>query len=176
MRYYRSYKWCITSRHIEMQRNFRVFIKSLMLFQFFNRNLKLVLDSSNVRLRLSKDCWLTDRNGLGQPRVTNRSFNLERGKGAHLLSKFKQHSWKTWLYDALLSFVGQCGWTNLPCLCTILGWWLGGNLRREYRNLTRWLAHIPNLRNAQSTQRRFARWLHNARIHPHPLYSSFKPP
>jgi len=39
-------------------------------------------------------------------------------------------------------------------------------------NLTRWLAHVQtSAQDAQSTQRRFSRWLHNARIHPTHLYS-----
>jgi len=36
----------------------------------------------------------------------------------------------------------------------------------------RWLAHVQtSAQDAQSTQRRFSRWLHNARIHPTHLYS-----
>ncbi len=76
------------------------------------------------------------------------------------------------LYDALLSFVGQCGWADQRH-AYVLVWMVIGVIYEGSVNLTRWLAHIQTTaRNAQSTQRRFARWLHNARIHPTHFYGS----
>jgi hypothetical protein len=38
-------------------------------------------------------------------------------------------------------------------------------------NLTRWLSHVQTrAQDAQSTQQRFARWIHNRQIHPTHLY------
>lgn len=48
-----------------------------------------------------------------------------------------------------------------------------GVIQEGSMNLTRWLVHVQTpARDAQSTQRRFSRWLHNTRIHPTHLYGS----
>ena len=75
------------------------------------------------------------------------------------------------LYNALLSFVGQCAWADQRH-AYVLVWMVIGVIHEGSVNLTRWLAHVQtSAQEAQSTQRRFSRWLHNARIHPTHLYS-----
>jgi len=55
----------------------------------------------------------------------------------------------------------------------VLVWMVIGVIQEGSVNLTRWLAHVQtSARYAQSTQRRFSRWLHNSRIHPTHLYGS----
>lgn len=76
------------------------------------------------------------------------------------------------LYDALSSFVGQCAWADQRH-AYVLVWMVIGVIHEGSVNLTRWLGHVQTrARDAQSTQRRFSRWLHNARIHPTHLYGS----
>jgi hypothetical protein len=76
------------------------------------------------------------------------------------------------LYDALLSFVGQCAWADQRH-AYVLVWMVIGVIPSGSMNLTRWLVHVQTpARDAQSTQRRFSRWLHNTRIHPTHLYGS----
>lgn len=74
------------------------------------------------------------------------------------------------LYNALLRFVGQSTWSDQRH-AYVLVWMVIGLIQEGSMNLTRWLAHVHTpARFAQSTQRRFARWLHNPRIHPMHLY------
>ena len=75
------------------------------------------------------------------------------------------------LYDALKQLVGQCDWADQRHL-TVLIWMVIGVIHEGSVNLTRWLAHVEtSAQQAQSTQRRFSRWLHNQRIHPTSIYS-----
>jgi len=74
------------------------------------------------------------------------------------------------LYDALLAFVGQCAWSDQRH-AYVLVWMVIGVIQEGNVNLTRWLSHVQtSAQQAQSTQRRFARWMHNRRIHPTYLY------
>jgi hypothetical protein len=76
------------------------------------------------------------------------------------------------LYDALLSFVGQWDWSDQRH-AYVLVWMVIGVIQSGSVNLTRWLCYGQSpAQQAQSTQRRFARWLHNPRIHPTHLYGS----
>ncbi|MBW4472140.1 MAG: transposase [Stenomitos rutilans HA7619-LM2] len=70
------------------------------------------------------------------------------------------------LYDALLAFIGQCAWSDQRH-AYVLVWMVIGVIYEGSVNLTRWLAHVQtSAQQAQGTQRRFSRWLHNCRIHP----------
>ncbi|NJR52959.1 MAG: transposase [Leptolyngbyaceae cyanobacterium CSU_1_3] len=74
------------------------------------------------------------------------------------------------LYDALFQFVGQCAWSDLRH-ASVLVWMVMGVIHEGSVNLTRWLAHVQTpAMQAQSTQRRFSRWIQNQRIHPTYLY------
>jgi Transposase DDE domain len=74
------------------------------------------------------------------------------------------------LYDALLNFIGQLPWRD-PRHAYVLVWMVMGVIHEGSVNLTHWLSHVEtSARQAQSTQRRFSRWLHNPRIHPTSLY------
>jgi hypothetical protein len=74
------------------------------------------------------------------------------------------------LYDAVLSYVGQCPWQDQRHLY-VLVWMVMGLIFEGSVNLTRWIAHVDtSAQQAQSSQRRFSRWLHNPRIHPGSLY------
>ena len=74
-------------------------------------------------------------------------------------------------YDALVQFVGQVPWADQRHRA-VLVWMVIGVVQEGSVNLTRWLAHVETAaRDAQSTQRRFSRWLHNRRIHPGVLYT-----
>jgi Transposase DDE domain len=74
------------------------------------------------------------------------------------------------LYDALFQFVRQCAWSDLRH-AYVLVWMVMGVIHEGSVNLTRWLAHVHTpAMQAQSTQRRFSRWIHNQRIHPTYLY------
>lgn len=74
------------------------------------------------------------------------------------------------LYNALIDFVGQSAWADQRH-ADVLVWMVIGLINEGSMNLMRWLLHVhTSARYAQSTQRRFARWLHNPRIHPTHLY------
>jgi hypothetical protein len=76
------------------------------------------------------------------------------------------------LYNALKQFVGQCTWADQRHMAVLI-WMVIGVIHEGSVNLTRWLAHVEtSAHQAQSTQRRFSRWLHNSRIHPTSIYSS----
>jgi hypothetical protein len=70
------------------------------------------------------------------------------------------------LYDALLACVGQCAWSDQRH-AYVLVWMVIGVIHEGSVNLTRWLSPVQtSAQQAQSTQRRFSRWIHNCRIHP----------
>lgn len=75
------------------------------------------------------------------------------------------------LYDALIAFVGQCEWSDQRH-AYVLVWMVIGIIHEGSVNLTHWLSHVQtSAQQAQSTQRRFSRWIHNDRIHPTHVYS-----
>jgi hypothetical protein len=74
------------------------------------------------------------------------------------------------LYDALLVFVSQCPWSDQRH-AYVLVWMVIGIIHEGSVNLTRWIVHVQTKASqAQSSQRRFSRWLNNARIHPTRIY------
>ena len=74
------------------------------------------------------------------------------------------------LYDGLQTFVSQSAWADLRHL-VVLVWMLVGLIEEGKVNLTSWISRVETKAlYAQSTQRRFARWLHNARINVARLY------
>jgi hypothetical protein len=67
------------------------------------------------------------------------------------------------LYDPLKRFVGLMILTDKRHLTGLI-WIMIGVIHAGSVNLTRWLAHAEtSAQQAQSTQRRFFRWLHNHR-------------
>jgi len=75
------------------------------------------------------------------------------------------------LYSELVELCGQPGqWRDVRHLQT-LAWMVGGLIQAECVQLTAWGAFVQTrARYAQSTQRRFRRWLANRRIEVAPLY------
>jgi hypothetical protein len=75
------------------------------------------------------------------------------------------------LYSELLELCGQPGqWRDVRHLQT-LAWMVGGLIHAECVQLTTWVPFVQGrARYAQSTQRRFRRWLANRRIEVAPLY------
>lgn len=74
------------------------------------------------------------------------------------------------LYHGLQTFVSQSEWADYRHL-VVLVWMLIGLLEEGSVNLTRWITRVKTKAvYAQSTQRRFARWLHNPRINVARLY------
>jgi len=76
------------------------------------------------------------------------------------------------LYDALVVFLGQSQqWADVRHLY-VLAWMVVGLISEGSVNLTRWIMSVQSRANlAQSTQRRFQRWLYNPRINVQRLYS-----
>jgi hypothetical protein len=75
------------------------------------------------------------------------------------------------LYHPLLEFSGQSEWADVRHLF-VLVWMLIGLLEEGRVNLTHWISRVETkAQYAQSTQRRFGRWLHNSRINVARLYS-----
>jgi len=76
------------------------------------------------------------------------------------------------LYSGLVELLGQPGqWRDVRHLHT-RGWLVVGLLPAGCVSLTAWVPFVSGrARYAQSTQRRFARWLHNRRVEVHPLYA-----
>jgi hypothetical protein len=74
------------------------------------------------------------------------------------------------LYDVVLEFIRQCPWSDVRH-GIVLAWMVVGMIESSRSNLTHWIKSVetPAL-YAQSTQRRFSRWMHNSRIHPTYLY------
>jgi len=75
------------------------------------------------------------------------------------------------LYSELVELCGQPGqWRDVRHLQT-LAWMVGGLIQAECVKLTAWVPFVHGrARYAQSTQRRFRRWLGNRRIEVAPLY------
>jgi Transposase DDE domain len=75
------------------------------------------------------------------------------------------------LYSELLELCGQPGqWRDVRHVQT-LAWMVGGLIQAECVNLTAWTPFVHGrAQYAQSTQRRFRRWLGNRRIEVAPLY------
>jgi hypothetical protein len=75
-------------------------------------------------------------------------------------------------YSGLVELVGQPGqWRDVRHLYT-LAWMVVGLIYSGGVSLTAWVPFVAGrARYAQSTQRRFARWLHNKRIEVHTLYA-----
>jgi hypothetical protein len=76
------------------------------------------------------------------------------------------------LYSELVALVGQPGqWRDVRHLQT-LAWMVVGLIQAGGVSLTAWVPFVSSrARYAQSTQRRFARWLDNKRIEVHTLYA-----
>jgi hypothetical protein len=76
------------------------------------------------------------------------------------------------LYCELVALLGQHGkWRDVRHLYTLL-WMVVGLIQSGGVSLTAWVPFVSSrARYAQSTQRRFARWLQNARIEVHCLYA-----
>lgn len=76
------------------------------------------------------------------------------------------------LYCELVALLGQHGkWRDIRHLYTLL-WMVVGLIHSGGVSLTAWVPFVSSrARYAQSTQRRFARWLQNARIEVHCLYA-----
>lgn len=76
------------------------------------------------------------------------------------------------LYDALVEFAGQSQqWADQRHLY-VLAWMVVGLLSEGSVNLTRWVYPVESKAlYAQSTQRRFSRWLHNPRLNVARLYA-----
>jgi hypothetical protein len=76
------------------------------------------------------------------------------------------------LYCELVELLGQHGkWRDVRHLYTLV-WMVVGLIQAGGVSLPAWVPFVSGrARFAQSTQRRFARWLHNKRIEVHPLYA-----
>jgi hypothetical protein len=73
-------------------------------------------------------------------------------------------------YDLVLEFIRQCPWADYRH-GLVLAWMVVGLIEAGCVNLTQWLSSVETeAEYAQSTQRRFSRWMHNSRIHPMHLY------
>ena len=75
------------------------------------------------------------------------------------------------LYDTLVNVLGQHRkWLDIRHLKT-LAWMMVGLIHSETIGLDAWIPHVCTRATfAQSTVRRFSRWLHNERIQVHSLY------
>ena len=76
-----------------------------------------------------------------------------------------------YLYDTLLGVLGQhAKWLDTRHRHT-LAWMMLGVISSKTISLGAWVPFVVSrARYAQSTVRRFSRWLHNNRIKPQPLY------
>lgn len=76
------------------------------------------------------------------------------------------------LYSELVALVGQAGqWRDKRHLHTLV-WMVVGLIQSGCVSLPAWVPFVSGrARYAQSTQRRFARWLRNPRVEVHPLYA-----
>jgi hypothetical protein len=76
------------------------------------------------------------------------------------------------LYSGLVELVGQAGqWRDVRHLHT-LAWMVVGLIQAGSVSLPAWVPFVSGrARYAQSTQRRFARWLQNPRVEVHPVYA-----
>jgi hypothetical protein len=77
------------------------------------------------------------------------------------------------LYHPLWEFVRQSSWRDVRHI-TVLVWMLIGLMEEGRVNLTHWISRVETkAQSAQSTQRRFGRWLQNSRINVARLYGPF---
>ena len=78
----------------------------------------------------------------------------------------------TRLYHTIVGWLSQHqNWVNIRHMYT-LGKMLVGLIQSETVHLTDWIPYVRSrAKYAQSTQRRFAGWLHNSRIQTHQLYA-----
>ena len=76
------------------------------------------------------------------------------------------------LHHALVKFLSQTAeWKDIRQIY-VLAWMVVGLIAEGSVNLTRWIMTVNSkAQYAQSTQRRFARWLNNPRINVQRLYS-----
>lgn len=76
------------------------------------------------------------------------------------------------LHNAVVKFLSQSSqWSDLRHLY-VLAWMVVGLISEGSVNLTKWIVTVHSkAKYAQSTQRRFARWLNNPRINVQRLYS-----
>jgi len=76
------------------------------------------------------------------------------------------------LYDALFKFANQAGsWRDVRHL-QVLVWMVIGLIQEGTIHLSAWVDHVDSRAvYAQSTQRRFSRWLHNGRIQAYRAYA-----
>lgn len=76
------------------------------------------------------------------------------------------------LHHRLIKFAGQYSkWSDLRHL-GVMCWMMVGLIAEGKVNLTKWIDHVyTKAQIAQSTQRRFSRWVNNPRINPAKLYS-----
>jgi hypothetical protein len=77
------------------------------------------------------------------------------------------------LYGELVELLGQSGqWRDKRHLYTLV-WMVVGLIHAGEVSMTAWVPFVTSrARYAQSTQRRFARWLRNRRVEVHTLYAS----
>lgn len=74
------------------------------------------------------------------------------------------------LYDVVLELIRQCPWSDLRHTW-VCAWMVVGLIESGRCNLTHWIKSVESgAVYAQSTQRRFSRWMHNPRIHPTYVY------
>jgi hypothetical protein len=74
------------------------------------------------------------------------------------------------LYHPLWEFVSQSTWQDVRHIA-VLVWMLIGLLEEGRVNVTHWISRVETkAQYAQSTQRRFGRWLHNSRLNVARLY------
>jgi hypothetical protein len=74
------------------------------------------------------------------------------------------------LYDVVLQFIRQCPWSDVRH-GLVFAWMVVGMIESGKSNLTHWISSVEtDAVYAQSTQRRFSRWIHNSRINPTYLY------
>jgi len=78
---------------------------------------------------------------------------------------------KSRLYNTIIKILSQHKkWLDVRHMFT-LAWMIVGLIRSEKINLTAWVSYIESkAQYAQSTQRRFQRWIYNDRINVHELY------
>ncbi|MEX0271427.1 hypothetical protein AB3R30_20010 [Leptolyngbyaceae cyanobacterium UHCC 1019] len=76
------------------------------------------------------------------------------------------------LYDTLQALLGQhCRWRDQRHLYPLV-WMVVGLVASGQISLTAWSDYVQSRAvYAQSTQRRFSRWLQNERVHEHSLYA-----
>ena len=79
---------------------------------------------------------------------------------------------KSRLYNTIIKILSQHKkWLDMRHMFT-LAWMLVGLIRSEKISLTAWVPYVESrAQYAQSTQRRFARWIYNGRIHVCELYA-----